>query len=120
MTGTHECKIANSATVTDVALPPPSLESCFVVPQGHFFGNASAIPQGALLVNNLDIHYVLPAARTQVRNVSRSGSFAPCLNGAFVDLCLMVARPDLLIGSFNHFDQETLFFYRSYSKQPIV
>ena len=43
MTGTHEFKIAN----------------CFVAPQGHFFGNASAIPQSAKLVNIPDIHCVL-------------------------------------------------------------
>jgi hypothetical protein len=30
MTGIHELKITNSATVPDVALPPPSLESCVV------------------------------------------------------------------------------------------
>ena len=42
MTGVHEFKIANSATVPDVALPPPSLESCFV----------------AKLVNIPDIHRV--------------------------------------------------------------
>ena len=43
MPGVHELKIADSATVPDAALPPPSLESCFV----------------ATLVNIPDIHCVL-------------------------------------------------------------
>ena len=46
MTGVHEFKIANSATVPNVALPSPSLESCFV----------------AKLVNIPDIHCVFRLA----------------------------------------------------------
>jgi hypothetical protein len=42
MTGVHEFKIANSANVPDLALSPPSLESCVV----------------AKLVNIPDIHCV--------------------------------------------------------------
>ena len=39
MTGIYEFKIVNSAIVPDIALPPPSLESCFVAKceQGSFY-----------------------------------------------------------------------------------
>jgi hypothetical protein len=73
MTGIHEFKIANSATVPDVALPPPSLKSCFVAPQGRFLRLLLENLQGAKLVNILDIL---------------------CVSHLAI-LILMAARPDL-------------------------
>jgi hypothetical protein len=78
MTGIHEFKTANSAIIPEIALPPPSMESCFVAPQGHFFRLPVGNLQGAKLVNIPDIHCV-----------SRR---------AFDDLCLMAARLDLFRG----------------------
>jgi hypothetical protein len=42
-----------------VGIQPPEEVNYFVAPQGHFFGNASAIPQGAKLGNIPDIPCVL-------------------------------------------------------------
>jgi hypothetical protein len=51
MTGTHEFTFPKKISV-----------NCFVAPQGHFLGKASAFPQGAKLVNIPDIHCVLRLA----------------------------------------------------------
>ena len=42
-----------------IGIQPPEEVNYFVAPQGHFFGNASAIPQGAKLGNIPDIPCVL-------------------------------------------------------------
>jgi hypothetical protein len=54
----------------------PETANYFDAPHGHFFRLPLSNLQGAKLGNVTDIPYVLPAW-TQVRSVSRSGSFAP-------------------------------------------